>query len=247
MRAAVTHKRGVESPFDREWIQNDLAEYAQRARNGESDEDLQNELIAELLPWALRAADYMARKLPSSADTAAVQSEVTWELLQSVRRIDWRRYDRWPGLLKARIRGAGTAVYRSEDVLSRGQRAARRKFLEREDIMQQQRGRTLTSAERNDIAKEIAPRGGITLVLTGGNYPISLEFATQIAHPSANPEEESLVRMRVQAVRKWLTSDVPEEVATQVVNWLEQGGNSLDRALRRRIAAYLPQLIERLP
>ncbi|MFK0229889.1 hypothetical protein ACIQUL_29455 [Streptomyces sp. NPDC090303] len=224
-----------------------LSAYAHRAAEGEPDEVLHEELITQLMPWALYTAEFTLRRLPANVDADAVRSEVTWELVQSVRRIDWERYDRWLGLLKSRVRGAVTAVYRDEDVLTRGQRAARQKFLAKESELEQRRGRSLSRKERRILAEELAPRGGLAAVLAGSLRPVTTEAALQISDGTFDVEERVLSSLRAKAVRQWISQDLPTDLAKRVLQWLGGDTRALDRALRRDLARHVPRLVARLP
>ncbi|MFK0229877.1 hypothetical protein ACIQUL_29375 [Streptomyces sp. NPDC090303] len=247
MSHGVWSRRSGESPFNGEWVETVLASYARRAAEGEPVEVLHEEIIEQLVPWALSTAEFTLRRLPASVDPDAMRSEVLWELVQSVRRIDWERYDRWLGLLKSRIRGAVTAVYRDEDVLTRGQRAARRKFLAVESELEQRRGQSLSPGEKRRLAEELAPRGGLTAVLGGALRPVTAEDALEVEDRGRGTEERVLSNLRVRAVRQWVAQDLPAELAGRVLKWLRRDTGALDRALRRDLVRHVPRLVARLP
>ncbi|WP_307129412.1 hypothetical protein [Streptomyces aurantiacus] len=232
------------SPYDREWITTELKQFALRAEAGE---ELREELLEHLWPWGRRTADRLAAGLPAEADRDAVRSEVMWELYQAILRIDWSRYEVWPALLKARIRGAFTAVARAEDPLSRGQRRARRTFLALEESTVQGLGRTLTADERARLASRVGPRNGELFVLHGFQRPASIEdVEPSLADPGQDPEGETIRRSCVTAFRSWLENDLPPELAAYLAELLRRDAGSLPAGMRSRLKPYLPALRLRL-
>ncbi|ALC20361.1 hypothetical protein ACH46N_15020 [Streptomyces pristinaespiralis] len=248
-------ERRTASPYDREWITTELKEFAQRAETGEQLADLQEELLARLWPWAKRTADRLASGLPAEADRDAVRSEVMWELYQSILRIDWTRYEVWPALLRARIRGAFTAAARAEDPLTRGQRRARRQFLALEEATVQGLGRMLTPGEKAGLASRVSPKNGELLVLLGFQRPASIDdVELSLPDPAQDPEGEAIRRCSVAAFRSWLENDLPPDLARYLSESLRRDTGSLPAGVRRRLTPYLPALrlrladpVERMP
>ncbi|MEU0396489.1 hypothetical protein ABZ208_27590 [Streptomyces sp. NPDC006208] len=235
------------SPYDRGWITTELKQFAPRAEAGEEIQKLREELLEHLWPWARRTADRLAAGIPAEADRDAVRSEVMWELYQAFLRIDWTRYEVWPALLKARIRGAFTAVARAEDPLSRGQRRARRKFLALEESTVQGLGRMLTPGERAGLASRVGPKNGEFYVLHGFQRPASIEdVEPSLADPAQDPEGETIRRSSVAAFRSWLENDLPPELAAYLAELLLRDAGSLPAGMRRRLNPYLPALRLRL-
>lgn len=235
------------NPFDQEWVAAHLAKMAQRAKDGEDLHILETELIRTLWPWVNKYATFVTRKVPPDCDKNAIRSEIIWEFFQAVRRIEWGRYNVWPALLKARVRGALTATYRADDTLTRGQRRARNEFLQEENILSQKYRRSLNFGEKLSLAKRLAPRGGLEGVLYGPSFVVSIELAESTASLESNPEMKAIANMEASAVREWLRTDVPADVSRQVEAWLNSGSTGIPSSLRAQLARHVHALRVRLP
>lgn len=234
------------SPYDVEWVQEVLAELALRAVGGEPEDRLHTELLEALWPWAARVAVRLARSLPPAADRDALLSEVFWELYQSVLRIDWTRFEVWPALLRARLRGAVSTVARSEDCLTRGQRQARKAFLQTHEEQVQHLGRDLTPLESRDLAAKFCPRGGLTAVLYGTSR-LSLDTVpAERPDEGGGPEQIALWNEAAGAVGAWIDHDLPSDLARVVRRWYDDPATRLSPGVRSRLMPFVPALMRRL-
>jgi hypothetical protein len=235
------------NPFASGWIETGLRPLAVRARSGEQLEQVAGELLRQLWPWANRAAEAMARRLPPGADLDALRSEVLWEVFQATRRIDWDRYDTWPALLRDRLRNAWSSAARAEDPLTRGQRAARRAFLAAEEAAIHRTGQALTPAERDRLAVSVSPHGETGPVLLGRAIVAPLPPTSFVADDDGDPAVTVERLLTQRGVRTWIDEDLPPGLARCVRVLLAQDrGDQLTAVLRRRLMPYLGALLERI-
>ncbi|SFF23433.1 hypothetical protein SAMN05216251_11017 [Actinacidiphila alni] len=215
-----------------------------------------DELLEALWPWALRTAHAQVARLPPGADRDAVHGEILWEVFQAVRRIDWRRYDVWPALLKARMRAAWSTAARAQDTLTRGERQARSAYLARSEAETQRLGRTLTSTERDAIAKSLRPSGGTAPVVLGRRMlsaaadPDGSAAVLRAAAASAADDDPAAAHQRAwlrSAVRTWVAHDLPAELRNEVTSLLERDeADHIRQALLRRLSPYATALHQRV-
>lgn len=240
-------------PFSKAWVDTALralAEHAgQRGAGRDSTGQESTDRLFEILwPWALRTARAQAARLPLGADQDAVCGETLWEVFQAVRRIDWQRYDVWPALLKARLRNAWSSTARADDLLTRGERRARTAYLTQVEAEIQRLGRSLTVAERADIARWLRPHGGTSSILLGRSL-LSLTVAPDPGAVGEVADDPAVLLQRrwlCEAVRAWITHDLPPELAHEVSILLEKDeGDRMSSGLLRRIRPYSAALQQR--
>ncbi|MEU6483300.1 hypothetical protein [Streptomyces sp. NPDC046887] len=238
-------------PFRRSWVDTELRALAEEAnaRGEGARRELTDRLLETLWPWALRTAQAQAARVPAGADREAVRGEVLWEVFQAVRRIDWRRYEVWPALLKARLRNAWTGAARAEDPLTRGERRARTAYLRYAEAETQRLRRTLTATERAEIVRRFLPRGGTSPVLLGRGLLAAGPAPDTRAVREADQDPAVLLQRRWlgQAVRDWVAHDLPPGLAREVAALLDRDeGDRLTRSLLHRIRPYAAALHSRL-
>ncbi|MFJ7905348.1 hypothetical protein ACIQ6V_33620 [Streptomyces sp. NPDC096198] len=238
------------NPYSKQWILNNLTKMANRYYSGEGRWELENELLEELWPWLTKTAEQLASMAPPRADRESIKGEILFEAYAAIRRIDWSRYDCWPSLLKSHIRGAFTSVARSEDPLTRGQRAARKKFLAAEQEFIQREQRSLTWRERRDLARSFAPQGGLSATLYGGAY-IKVDadwegIAEGRADEEPMPEIQATAREERRVIMEWLMNDVPSTLRNYLIEWMGAGGVTIPVNKRKQVLPYLEKLEMRL-
>ncbi|QMU78390.1 hypothetical protein GXW83_24455 [Streptacidiphilus sp. PB12-B1b] len=240
------------NPFDPCWIAEQLAPMAARAAAGEPSSLLSDQLFESIWPWALRTAERWARLVPPGADRDAVKSDVLWEVFQATRRIEWPRYQVWPALLKARMRGGFTAAGRTDDPLTRGQRRARNQYLKCTETRTHLLGRQLTSSELLSLAEALGARESVIPVMTGRSIVTSLQgdavLQASLADPSDTPETTAIRSVTCQGVRSWIEQDLPRPLAHQLTTMLHGPSEKirLNARERGRLRAYLPALLKRV-
>lgn len=245
-----TAARPAASPFDRDWVELRLAGYARRARCGEDAERLRGDVLDEIWPWVLRTADRMAAGLPAGSDRDGLRSEVALEVFKAVQRLDWNRYAVWPSLVKAHLRGAYSTAARADDVLTRGQRKARRDYLAGVEEFTHRRGRLPSPAERLALARALAPYGEERPVMLGRALLVNAQPADlgPIAAPAAPgpaaPEAIVLRAWTQGCVRRWIAEDLPPTLAREA--WTALGHECFSAGLCRRLAPYAAPLLARL-
>jgi hypothetical protein len=266
---------GLARPFDRGWASTELRGLAVRHRAGEPAARLHEELLTRLWPWAAAQADRLAARLPAGADADALRGEVLAEVYQAVRRIDWERWDRWPGLLRARMRCAVSTAARAEDTLSRGERQARRAYLAAEEAATQRLGRSLTYPERDRLARGLGPRGSAGAVLGGrrleragdgprdgasgggradavrGRGPSNTgaaDHTVTLSEFEVTPEASVVREQTARGVRDWVRFDLPPRLGARMQELLDGGGGrtTVPGPVRRSLEPFLPGLLHRI-
>lgn len=217
---------------------------AARAAAGADLRELRDELLAEIWPWALDAAERAAWRRGSHLDPDELRSQLLYAVFQATCRIDWERWRTWPRLLQQRVEGAQIEAWRAADVLGRGHRQIKQRFQALVDNETQGQGRTLPGAERERLAASLlgdAPRRGTWLDAILADQPLSEPLdlsSTERRHVSGSAEDIVVARESARGVHEWLENDVPAEVAVKVREWLAGKPRALPANLRSSLATH---------
>jgi hypothetical protein len=240
-------------PFDPTWVRVSLTARADRVLAGGDADAERSALFEELVPWATQLVERTVRRLPPHADRNEVHSRVLLAVWEATSRIDWDRVTAWPSLLKQRIRGARMDAARSDDVLSRRDRAAYRRVQRDLATAEQTTGRSLTSAERRRIVAAQLPNDpslfdvlhGLDQMCALGSEAEDLEV---LVVDDCDPEGSVLERARLDALHRWLTDGVPVSLAKQLTAWArrDRAGDTLPKRLARRVEPYRSALVEQI-
>ncbi|MEV6007684.1 hypothetical protein AB0M29_12825 [Streptomyces sp. NPDC051976] len=243
--STYTAARPAASPFDRDWVDLRLAGYARRARGGADPERLRSDLLDEIWPWIVRTADRMAAGLPPGSDRDGLRSEVAWEVFKAVQLLDWNRYAVWPALVKAHLRGAYSTAARADDVLTRGQRRARRGYLAGVEDFTHRNGRLPSYAERLALARALAPYGEVRPVMMGRALLVNAQPADLGPIAAAGAPEAIVLRAWTQScVRRWIAEDLPPALSREAETAL--GHECFSAGLCRRLSPFAAPLLARL-
>jgi hypothetical protein len=237
-----------------------LAPLAERRAAGEPADELSLALYKGLHTWAVAFAGAQCARLPGHADRNEVLSQVlrlTWD---ACRRIDWDRYEAWPAFLESKVSRARIEAARSDDWLSRRERVRRRHFQDEVARLEQVEQRTLTSGERQAVARAVAPdstRVGWAKAVLESRHPSTVADVPEVTDVvfgttvEDEVEEQELGRIRASCLAKWLAivKERNEPLAADVSQWLsvnDFGDRDLPARLAHRLEPYTPLLLAML-
>jgi len=233
-------------PTSESFIEQYLIPLTVRFANGESEQDLRNELLTAILPWVRDQVKQNVHRIPTSADPSNFSSHMHEAAYQAVNRLDWSQIHTWPMYLGTMIRRAAQQAARNDDYLSRQQRVLRKRFqlacTEAEAKLQRQ----LLGLERDVIARDIASgRPELIALLVIGWHP--QEFAEVPDLHCGEVSIEDLVEQEIvqEKVRLWLENDLPPEVQQLVLDWLSRPRSKvLPQRLERKLQPFVMSLIK---
>jgi hypothetical protein len=252
--APVDRRRGDgagPSPRHPSFTSEVLDRLARRRQDGEPDRELSIELYNAVHPWALSFAAAQSAGLPAHADRNEVLSQVlrlTWDACV---RIDWNRCGAWPTFLEAKLSRARIEAARCDDWLSRRERVRRRRFQAELARREQIEGRSLTGAERHDVADAVAPSSTSVdwaKALLASRHPSTVAELPDFVQLSTDDvltvedqvEGRELGGIRLRCLTEWLVivAAQDERLATDLSQWSELS-ESADRDLPARLAHRL--------
>ena len=250
------------SPRHPDFTLHVLAPLSERHVAGEPGRALSIELFATVHPWATSFAASQSTGLPAHADRNEVLSQVlrlTWE---TCLRIDWSRYAAWPAFLDSKVSHAPTEAARCDDWLSRRERVRRRRFQAEIARVEQREQRTLSSAERKDLAAMVAPTSSRTdwaKSLLQARHPSTVADVPDPVRPTSDEsittedqvEGRELGGIRTCCLRKWLAIVAADNqgLAADLSRWAELDDSSqgdLPSRLAHRVEPYTPLLLAML-
>ena len=247
----------TQSPRHPDFVAVVLEPLAKRRKAGERGEQLSIELYNRLHTWALAFAGAQCARLPAHADRNEVLSQVlrlTWD---ACTRIDWDRYEAWPAFLESKVSRARIEAARSDDWLSRRERVRRRHFqgeiARREQIEQ----RTLTSGERQAVARAVAPdstRVDWAKAVLESRHPSTVADVPDVVDATTvedEVEDHEISRIRTSCLKDWLVivKERNEALAADLAKWLavnDLGDRDLPARLAHRLEPYTPLLLAML-
>ncbi|MGZ4791611.1 MAG: hypothetical protein ACXWBO_07090, partial [Ilumatobacteraceae bacterium] len=229
---------------------------ARRFAAGEPAHDLSVDLYNSIHPWALAFAGSLSAGLPPHADRNEVLSQVlriTWDACS---RVDWARYGAWPTYLETKVSRARIEAGRSDDWLSRRERVRRRRFQAEVARCEQLAQRTLTDAERYEVANTVAPSSGRVdwaKALLNARHPSTVADVPETVDEltiEEQVERHELGGIRLRCLTEWLEmlATENEPLATELARWsrLNQADRALPARLARRLEPYTPALLAML-
>lgn len=244
----------VMSPRHPEFTSAVLRPLAARHGTGESERRLVEELFEIIHQWAASQARAQSAGLPPHADRCEVASHVMRLAWEACVRIDWTRYESWPALLERKVSHARTEAARAEDWLSRRERVYRRRFQRELARREQELGRPLSGAEREEVARAVAPpstKVDWAETLLAARHPSTVGEVPDAPDDLELDEEVELRivgRIRAQRLRDWL--DVLAAQDPRLVDELSRWTRATDSAdrvlparLARRVEPYAPLLL----
>lgn len=262
MKCSVESASRPTSPRHPDFASKVLAPLAQRHCAGEPAHELSMELFDTVHPWATSFAASQSTGLPAHADRNEVVSQVlrlTWE---ACLRIDWSRCVTWPAFLDSKVSHARMEAARCDDWLSRRERVRRRTFHAEVARVEQREQRSLSNAERDDLAVAVAPSSSRT------DWPQSL---LQSRHPSTVADVPDPVRgtsddpittedvvegrelggIRTRCLTKWLAIVAADnqDLASDLSRWAqldESSQGDLPSRLAHRVEPYTRLLLAML-
>ena len=234
-----------------------LAPLAQRRAAGVPADELSLDLYKGLHTWAVAFAGAQCARLPAHADRNEVLSQVlrlTWD---ACRRIDWDRYEAWPAFLESKVSRARIEAARCDDWLSRRNALRRRHFQDEVARREQAEQRTLTSAERQSVAREVAPdstRVGWAKAVLESRHPSTVADVPDVVLATTvedEVEDQELRRIRAGCVSEWLAIVKGRNgaLAADLSKWLavnDFGDRDLPARLAHRLEPYTPLLLAML-
>ncbi len=236
-------------PFDTNWVRQSLLARAARVAAGGDACAERNALFDELSDWALAHAERQTRSLPSHADRHEVRSRALVAVWESTQRIDWNRPTAWPSLLKRRLRGAYLDAARSDDPLSRRDRAQLRRLRAVLSEWETAHGRTANLIERRALLDDQRKDGSRYFErLKRYDRPLDLDSVPRefgvFADDRSNPETIVTADLQRSSVKQWLDEIVPESLARQLTIWAlrERAGAQLPQRLATRVEPYVGAL-----
>lgn len=235
----------MSSPLSSAFLAEVLAPLEARYRAGADDAALREELLRSVLPWVCRQVSHNVRRIPANADPNNVSSLMHEAAYLAVQRLDWAQWCTWPRYLATLVRRAGQEAARQDDYLSRHQRVLRKRFRAALASEEDRLGRAVNYAERQDVALRIAnQKSDLADFLLVGWHPY--ETAEMHEQPLDELSVEKTVERDTdrQAVRAWLTGELPEDVRVQVLIWLESPRSQvLPRRLEHQLRPYVGRLL----
>ena len=262
MKCSVESRSHPTSPRHPDFTSHVLAPLAQRHFAGEAAHSLSVDLFATVHPWATSFAASQSTGLPAHADRSEVLSQVlrlTWD---ACLHIDWARYAAWPAFLDSKVSHARTEAARCDDWLSRRERVRRRRFQAEIARVEQNEQRTLSDAERRDLAVIVAPTSGRTdwaKSLLQARHPSTVaevpDHVRATSDESIRTEDQVEARVlggiRTRCLRKWLSIVAADnqDLAEDLSRWAELDDSpqaDLPRRLAHRVEPYTRLLLAML-
>lgn len=245
---------GAVSPRHPEFVALVLQPLAARRAAGEDERRLADELFDAIHPWARSQARAQCAGLPSHADRSEVVSQVMRLAWEACLRIDWSRHESWPSLLERKVSHARIEAARAEDWLSRRERVHRRRFQHEVARQEQEHRRPLTPAEREQVARRVAPRStrvDWAKALLAARHPSTVgevPDATDDIELDREVEARIVGEIRAQRLREWLVllADQDQRLADDLSRWSVSADSSermLPARLARRVEPYAPLLL----
>jgi hypothetical protein len=235
---------------------------ARRRMAGEPDMALSIDLYNMLHPWALSFAAAQSAGLPAHADRNEIVSQalrLTWDACV---RIDWNRYGAWPTFLEAKISRARIEAARCDDWLSRRERVRRRRFQAELARREQIEQRSLTDAERHDVANDVAPKSTSVdwaNTLLASRHPSTVADVPDLVHAFSTDaltvedqvegRELGVIRLRCLAAWLVIVAAQDERLATDLSRWSELSESAcrdLPARLAHRLEPYTSLLLTML-